>query len=129
MVCEDPKKAAGWLFEHSCSLINILVIFVSNRIVLLLSLCVFVIRVGGVGGFAPPGPEGSAFGSSSHLHESCLGAGLGEGPWGAPAPSTSANTHIMCGLDCTDMELIIRGKCIIYGTGIWAGLVSLLWYW
>ena len=26
------------------------------------------------------------------------------------------------------MELIIRGKYIIYGTDIWAGLVPLLWY-
>ena len=25
------------------------------------------------------------------------------------------HTHIMCGLDCTDMDLIIRGKCKIIG--------------
>ena len=49
----------------------------------LFSFLSFVIRVGGVGGFAPLGPEGSAFGTSSHLHESCRGAGLGEGPFGA----------------------------------------------
>ena len=55
------------------------------------------IRVGGVGGLchAPLGREGSAFGSSSHLHESCWGQGWGRGHRGAPVHGTSANTHTL----------------------------------
>ena len=55
---------------------------------LLLSLCVLVIRVGGVGGFAPLGPEGSPL-VAPHTYTNTVGHG------GAPAPSTSANSHTL----------------------------------
>ena len=56
----------------------------------------------GSGAFAPLGREGSAFGSSSHLHESCRGAGFGGGATRELRNSTSANTHTLS-VDCSYM--------------------------
>ena len=51
-----------------------------------------MIRVGGVGGVTPLGPEGSALVVAPPTYTNHY---VEEGPCGAPALSTSANTHTL----------------------------------
>ena len=58
------------------------------------------IRVGGVGGFTPLGPEGSASLVVPPTYTNHCGSRVWEGPWGwgASAQHFHQHTHLRCGI-------------------------------